>query len=133
MNGHGSYELIVRNRVVIAKIIGAWNKEESEQYFSELKKMTQGIIHEPWAIVVYLDQWELSTPDSEQVNLNLLNWLMANNLKKAAEIYSPSVLKKMHVQNIVNKTASKIDRQCFTDDKAAIAWLESQGFPLGTV
>ena len=133
MNGHGSYELTVRNQVVIAKIIGAWNKEESEQYICALKRISQDIRDKPWAIVVNLTEWELATPECDEVNIGLLKWLMENNLKKSAEVYSPSILKKMHIQNIVDQTTSKIDRQLFSNDVAAHAWLESQGFSLGSV
>ncbi len=130
MQAHGSYELRVNNQVLIAKIIGAWNKETGEQYFCELKKISHHLIQQPWAMVVYLTEWELGTPGSDEVTLELIEWLTANKLDKVAEIYSPSILKKMHVQNMVDKTESKIDRQYFSDEQAGFTWLESQGFPV---
>lgn len=132
MYGHGSYELTVNNRVLIAKIIGAWNKEEGEQYFRELKQVTQDIIHEPWAMVIYLDQWELGTPGSDEVTLQLIQWLSKNKLAMTAEVYSPQLLKKLHVERLVNNANFEIDRQCFTDDQEAFDWLASQGFPINS-
>ncbi len=130
MQPHGSFELRVNNQVLIAKIIGAWNKETGEQYFCELKKISQHLIQQPWALAVYLTEWELGTPGSDEVTLELIKWLAANNLEKVAEIYSPSILKKMHVQNMINQTEPVFERQYFSDEQAAFAWLESQGFPI---
>lgn len=130
MQAHGSYELQVNNRVLIAKIVGSWNKETGEQYFYELKKMSHLLIQQPWAMVVYLTEWELGTPGSDEVTLELIEWLTANKLDKVAEIYSPSILKKMHVQSMVNQSEFKIERQYFSDESAAFTWLESQGYPV---
>lgn len=129
MRGHGSYEIKLVNRVLIARIIGAWNKEEGEQYFKELKRLVQGIIHEPWAMAVYLDQWELGTPGSDEVTVKLIKWLYAHNLQTVAEIYSPSLLKQKHVEKMVSSSEQVIHRQCFTQEQPAFEWLESQGFP----
>jgi len=132
MKGHGSYELKVINRVLIAKIIGAWNREEGEQYFSELKRITRHLIQSPWAMVVYIDDWQLGTPGSDEVTLKLIQWLATHKLQLVAEIYSPNVLKKMHIQRMVNSSKSDINRQYFSDDKDAFAWLETQGFSLNS-
>jgi len=132
MKGHGSYELKVINRVLIAKIIGAWNREEGEQYFSELKRITRDLIQSPWARVVYIDDWQLGTPGSDEVTLELIQWLVSHKLQLVAEIYSPNVLKKMHIQRMVNSSKSDINRQYFSDDKDAFAWLETQGFSLNS-
>ena len=130
MFAHGSYELNLKNRVLVAKIIGAWNKEEGEDYFRELKSMTNNIIHQPWAMMVYLDKWELGTPGSDEVTLELIKWLAAHNLVVVAEVYSPSLLKKKHIQKMVDNSNFPINRQCFEDDKDAINWLKSKGFPI---
>ncbi|OUR69305.1 hypothetical protein A9Q73_02400 [Bermanella sp. 47_1433_sub80_T6] len=132
MKGHGSYELKVINRVLIAKIIGAWNKEEGEKYFSELKRITRDLIQSPWAMVVYIDEWQLGTPGSDEVTLELIQWLASHKLQLVAEIYSPNVLKKMHIQRMVNSSKSDINRQYFSDDKDAFSWLETQGFSLNS-
>ncbi len=130
MQGHGSYELSVINQIVIAKIMGSWNKEKAEQYFTELKSIAHTVILKPWAMVVYMDKWELGTPGSDEVTLELIKWLAGNNLNKVAEIYSPSALKKMHVQQMINKTQFTIDRMCFHDDENAFVWLASHGFTI---
>jgi len=130
MLGHGHYELKIKNRVLITKIIGAWNKEEGEQHFCELKKISHDLVKQPWAMVVYLDEWELGTPGSDEVTIELIKWLTANKLVKVAEIYSPSLLKKVHIQNMVDRSETLFERQCFSDDQAAFDWLNSQGFPI---
>ncbi len=130
MFAHGSYELNLKNRVLIAKIIGAWNKEEGKDYFRELKGITKNIIHQPWAMMVYLDKWELGTPGSDEVTLELIKWLAENNLAVVAEVYSPSLLKKKHIQKMVDNSNFPIKRQCFADEKDALVWLKSEGFPM---
>lgn len=130
MFGHGSYELTLNKRVLVAKIIGAWNKEEGEHYFYDLKNMTEKIVHQPWAMMVYLDKWELGTPGSDEVTLELIKWLAANNLAVVAEVYSPSLLKKKHIQDMVDSASFPIKRQCFSKEQDAFNWLESEGFPM---
>ncbi len=130
MKAHGSFDLRLDNQVLIARLSGAWNEEKSWLYFNKIKEITQPIIGKPWAALLLMNDWELGTPETEQVTKILAEWLSTHGLSKVAEIHDPSLLRQRHIERIVRENPGEIERCHFTEEKEAIAWLASNGFPL---
>ncbi len=82
MIGHGSFDMRVDNQVLLARISGAWNDEKTRAYFSKMKRLTTEVIKQPWAQIVYLNDWELGTPENEKLTMELIQWSAKHNLKK---------------------------------------------------
>lgn len=131
MIGHGSFDMWVDNQVLLVRINGAWNKEETQAYFTKMKQLTIEVIKQPWAQIVYLNDWELGTPENEQITMELIQWSMEHNLKKTATVYSPNLIKKLQIERLKNKTINTVDYRTFQQEKEAFAWLESEGYVVG--
>jgi len=129
MQAHGSFDLRVNNQVLIARISGAWNEEESWLYFEKVKEIAQTIINKPWALLLLMNGWELGTPETEVATKEMVKWVSKHGLHKVAEVYDPSPLLQLHIDRIVKEGPDEIERCHFTDEKEAIAWLADEGFP----
>ena len=130
MLAHGSFDLTVDNQVLIARISGAWNEEESWLYFERVKEIIQPIMKQPWALLLLMNGWELGTPETEQVTKEMVRWVSSHGLYKVAEVYNPNMLIQLHIERIVKEGPDEIERRHFINEKEAIAWLASNGFPL---
>jgi len=129
MQAHGSFDLRVNNQVLIARISGAWNEEESWLYFEKVKEVAQAIIDKPWALLLLMNGWELGTPETERATKEMVKWVSINGLYKVAEVYKPSPLLQLHINRIVDDGSDEIERRHFIHEKEAIAWLAQEGFP----
>ncbi len=130
MQAHGSFDLWVDNQVLLARISGAWNEEETRLYFKQIKEVTQPIIHRPWAMLLHLNSWQLGTPEAERVTKEIVYWIAQHGLARIAEIYSPSVMIQLEIDRLVQEAPDEIERRHFLEEEKAFAWLASQGFPV---
>ncbi len=130
MQAHGSFYLWVDNQVLQARISGAWNEEESWLYFEKVKELIQPIMARPWALLLFMNGWELGTPETEIATKEMVKWLSTHGLNKVAEVYDPNLLIQLHIERLVKEGPDEIERRHFTHEKEAIAWLASKGFPM---
>jgi len=130
MQAHGSFHLWVDNQVLLGRISGAWNEEEGWLYFKKIKEITKPIIHKPWAMILYLNDWELTTPETEQASRALVNWTWQHKLARVAEVYDASIVKQLQIDRLVKEGPSGFKRRQFSNETEAFAWLDSQGYPL---
>ena len=85
MHAHGHYDLWLDNQVVLARIKGQWNEDMSKQFSQALKDISAPLTQGAWAHIVYLDDWELGTPDIEPVIKDLAIWAIQHGLKRSQE------------------------------------------------
>lgn len=78
MNYHGHFKLWQENQLLFAEIHGAWSMETALDYVAQLKQRVQSMDGKPWARIVYLEQWQLGTPDFEQVMKDLMQWCVTS-------------------------------------------------------
>ena len=64
---HGEYQLLLSNRILIAKVSGSWNLEAAQNYAQDFKQLAQALTGRPWAHLVLLDDWQLSVPEVNPV------------------------------------------------------------------
>lgn len=129
---HGNFTFKQINKVLIANIQGAWNKEAAELYAKKFKAEAQPLISDKWAHLVYLDDWELGVPEIGGIIHELVNWCIANGLTRTAQVYCPSSLKQFHIDQMVTETQGSFQRRAFACEEEAINWLAQQGFTLET-
>ena len=130
MQAHGSFQLWVENQVLLGRISGAWNEEEGWLYFKEIKEITKPIIDKPWAMIIYLNDWGLITPETEQSSREVVKWSFMHGLARVAEVYSPSFLKQQQIDRVVVEKPKGFERRHFSDESQAFSWLASQGYPV---
>jgi len=126
--GHGSFDMWVDNQVLLARIDGAWNEEETRAYFKKMKQLTKEVIKQPWAQIVYLNDWELGTPENEQLTMELIQWSTEHNLKKTATVYSPHLIKQLQIERLKSNSINNTDYRSFQLETEAFAWLKSEGY-----
>jgi len=128
MIGHGSFDMWLDNQVLLVRIHGAWNEEEAKLYFTTLKETVKEIIKQPWAMIVYLNDWELGTPETDQIAAEVIQWCMENYQRKVAIVYSPNLVKKLQIKRISVKSLGVIEQRSFPQEDEAFGWLKSEGY-----
>ncbi len=98
MNYHGHFKLWQENQLLFAEIHGAWSMETALDYVAQLKQRVQSMDGKPWARIVYLEQWQLGTPDFEQVMKDLMQWCVLHQLKYTAYVFHPHIIKETSVR-----------------------------------
>lgn len=130
MEAHGHFDIWRDNTVILARLKGQWNKEMAQTYADRFKVTAQPLLHQDWAHIVYLDDWELGTPEFEAVIIDLVTWVIEHGLKRTAQVYSPSMLKQFQMDRMVKETQGEFVRHVFSDEQQAFAWLEAEGYPV---
>lgn len=128
---HGSYELSTEGNVIIANIYGSWNEETARVYSNELKQMAVALDAPAWGHLADLEEWGLGTDEMIKVIEELAQWCIKNGVKRAAHVYSDSVLKKLQLDGIVAESQGDFQRQSFSDKHEALRWLAEQGYSPG--
>ena len=128
MDAHGHFDIWIDNHVVLARIKGQWNEEMALVYANHFKTVCEPLLANDWAHIVYLDDWELGTPELEPIVINLVTWLIERNLKRTAQVYSPNMLKKFQMDRMVKETFGDFQRQVFSKETDAFAWLQKEGY-----
>jgi len=128
MQVHGQFTLWQDNRVILAHIQGQCNEDMALAFANDFKKIIEPLIHSPWAHIVYLDDWELATPEVENIIKNLVIWLIQHGLTHTAQVYSPNMLKRFQLDRMVTEKTDTFERQVFSEQQAAFNWLAEHGF-----
>jgi hypothetical protein len=128
MKAHGHFDIWLDNNVVLARLKGQWNEEMATIYADEFKKMASPLLEFDWSHIVYLDDWELGTPEFEPIVIELVSWLIERNLKRTAQVYSPNMLKTFQMDRMVKETFGDFQRQVFSNEKEAFLWLHQEGY-----
>ncbi|NVK37558.1 MAG: hypothetical protein HWE18_06515 [Gammaproteobacteria bacterium] len=130
MEAHGHFDIWRDNTVILARLKGQWNSEMAQTYANDFKALAEPLLNQDWAHIVYLDDWELGTPEFEAVILELVQWVIEHGLKRTAQVYSPSMLKQFQMDRMVKETQGDFVRQVFANEQQAFAWLEAEGYPV---
>jgi len=130
MHAHGRFHIWLDNRVILARVTGQCNKEMALKYSTQFKDIANPLVGQPWAHIVYLDDWDLATPEVEGIITDLVTWLVANGLMRTAQVYSPNMLKKFQIDRMVKSKIDHFTRQVFDNGEDAFEWLSQEGFPV---
>lgn len=126
---HGEFTLSVSGNILLAKLSGAWNEEAARAFSQNLKTTVMPLIGADWGHLVYLDDWRLGVPEIKPIVEELVAWCCDNGLKRAAHVYSPSMVKKLQLEDFVAETGD-FQRRAFASEAEAIAWLAVEGYEL---
>lgn len=124
---HGSFKIWTVNNVVISKVYGIWNQIAAENYADEFQRHANKLTP-PWAHLVYLNDWELCSPDVFPVVNDLVEWCIKKQLIRAANVFSPSYIKEGFVNKVVLQQQGEFQRVVFDNENEAIQWLADEGF-----
>lgn len=112
MNYHGHFTLWRENQLIVAKVYGAWSVDTAADYATQLKELALSMNGQPWARMVFLDQWQLGTPDFEKVMKDLMSWCVSHQLKYTAYVFQPSHLREHQLDKLINQASDTSQKRC---------------------
>lgn len=95
MQEHGSFEMYLLGQVISVNVFGGWNYETTARWCAEYRKHIDCIKTAPWARIMDLTHWELTTSDVWKVVDEANTWANLNNQKYDVVICSLSLQKKI--------------------------------------
>jgi hypothetical protein len=122
------FNLWCEQRVILAVVSGSWDKIAALDYACEFKALAAGLIDAPWAHIVYLEQWQLGVPEMEPVVQDLLQWCIDHNLRFAAQVYCPNMIKQYQLDRMIPGRTPSFERRVYSTQQQAFDWLASVGF-----
>ncbi|KRS22088.1 hypothetical protein AAY72_05005 [Alishewanella sp. WH16-1] len=123
-----AFQIWVENRVVLACIRGCWDRFSAEDYSRAFKAAASRLTGQPWAHIVYLDDWQLGTPDIEPIVQELVGWCLQNGLIVTAQVYCPHSVKRYQLDKMIIEKTPTFERRGYANEDDAFNWLEQQGF-----
>lgn len=127
---HGNFNVDVSGTILRAYISGSWNAETAQTYAAEIKSKAQPLLGSTWGHLVILEDWDLGVPEIQVIIEQLVSWCIENGLTRAAQVYSPSMVKQYQLNKMVLEEMDGFQRNSFTNEASAIAWLAAEGFSL---
>ena len=124
---HGTFELQVQGRILLAKFKGAWNLESALNYKREIEQVVSPLLGQPWAMVSNMNDWELFTPECAPVIIKLSQAAYRGGLVREAMVNQTDSIKMQIFHKPINGYP-EFERAFFTTQDEAIRWLHAQGF-----
>ena len=125
MQEHGSFDMRIVDQTLIIKCFDSWNIQTVLRLCKEYKELVETINDKPWACLVDMSQWELSTPEMWDEIDKLNQWGNINNQKYEAVICSLSI-QKMLMENSHSILTNVETNFCQNIDET-YKWLSSLG------
>lgn len=127
---HGEFHIQVSGNVLCARLLGSWNAQTAEQFAEEFIVKASPLLGQPWGHLVLLEDWDLGGPEIVPIIERLVSWCINNGLTRAAQVYSPSMIKQHHLNEMVVEEFGDFHRHSFASQLAAEAWLAESGYAL---
>ncbi|MDG3084815.1 hypothetical protein P7F88_01410 [Vibrio hannami] len=124
---HGEFKIWVTKDILYARLSGTWNEETAIHYVKEFKRLVDNDLPDKWAHVVYLDRWEMGTPEVEPVIEELVDWGVAHGGVHVAQVFGKAIL-KFQLDKMVTTENPKLCRKQFEAEREALCWLQECGF-----
>lgn len=130
---HGCFDVELRGNILFLEIEGAWNIETALAYQETIAEVIRPVIGKHWAAITIMSNWELCTPDSETVIVNITIDALKKGLVREAVVNNSGLIKLElfeKYRNVTPPSDSKIPfrRRIHKDEEAALEWLASAGF-----
>lgn len=120
---HGEYSLAVDGELIVVKAFGAWNVEAKQQIIQDILSLRQQLSNARFGLLVDITEFELGTPEFQQVGRQEKLKLINAGLYKTAYINRTGLVTK--VQQLKRMQPAHLAHQAefFLAEKPARAWL----------
>ena len=128
-----SFQIHTQGNVLLAVPCGFSDRATTAKYVEGFKEYVAQLNGQPWAQILFLNQWQGGEPSTEPMIAELANWCIANNLRCTAVIETANPQRHFQTQKMLVKVSSKSEyqRQSFIETPVALNWLSSMGFTPG--
>lgn len=123
-----TFQLWTENQVLLACIQGCWDRYAAADYSRAFKAVASQFKGQRWAHIVYLDDWQLGTPEIEPIVQELVTWCLHNGLVLTAQVYCPHSVKRYQLDKMIIEQTLTFERRVYADEQQAFNWLAEQGF-----
>ena len=130
---HGGSEIELQGSVMLVSASGTWNEPTASSVARQVRSIVTEHISGPWAIVMEINHWELTTPEAGSIFLENSKWCRSNGLIHSAIVAARSSLFKTSVLSsmLAPLENPRHDRQVFQQKYQAIEWLADEGHDTG--
>jgi hypothetical protein len=125
---HGDFRLTINGQILVAYVRGSWNEEAAQAYSDEYQRQASRL-GSRWGHLVFLDEWSLGIPEIVPVIQQLVSWSIEHGLTRAAHVYSPSMLKRLQLEEMIHDGGAFIHKG-FASVDDAVGWLQQEGYSL---
>ena len=125
---HGDWKIEVCGNVVVQRFHHGWNEEAIISYVKDFRTKATPLKGKEWAILSIFEYWELGVPEIAKHVEEHCKWFQANGCIKDCHVYTPNATKEMHLEQLIPQTDEYYERQVFTNNEMAVAWLASYDF-----
>ncbi|GGW49382.1 hypothetical protein [Alishewanella tabrizica] len=122
------FQIWSENNVLLACVTGSWDHYVAEDYCKAFKAVAAEFKGQRWAHIVYLDDWQLGTPDIEPIIQNLVTWCLHNGLVLTAQVYCPHSVKRYQLDKMIIDKTLTFERRMYSEEQSAFNWLAEKGF-----
>ena len=124
---HGAFSIERRNNILFIRISGAWNRETALAYCKAARQASLPLINQPYATLSDLNDWELATPDCDELFKHLFQQAVDHGLRREAFVNKSGSVKVEQLNRLMPYGQEHV-REMFEDTKSALGWLKGEGF-----
>lgn len=126
MKGH--YKLSLDGQILISHIHGQWSGTTALRYAEEVRVLVAGLSAPNFAHLLFFDEWELGTPQSQFITERTVSWLVSKGMSVCAEVFSPDHLKEFKLNKTTAGVSGNLSIRRFDKQVDALDWLAARGF-----
>ena len=127
-SGHGSYQICVKERVIISQSFGSWNDVTINNFIKEYQGVAQNLINKPWAGIVDVTHWELATLEAENIAKGFELWCKEHNRQYVAIVGITPLVNYQLARAGLTRPHQQENIKFFTYTDDAVGWLTGLNF-----
>lgn len=124
---HGNATISREGRVLVMDISGSWNLPGYLEFVERFKAAAEPLTAGEWGVLVDIREWDLSTPEVQEVESELQRWTLEHGQRWRAFITDESGLKEALTTKSAEPVQGEIESRYFRSAEEARAWLDGLG------
>ncbi len=122
------YTITPYDSLLYIKTFSSWDDRVMKQHFEDVKRLARELFeNRPWGLLVDKRQWELNTPEAQNIGEEQPIKPMDKNLTHVAIVIDDSAMKEWQAEAIAKKGIPG-DVRLFREIETAEDWLASFGY-----
>ncbi len=124
------YTIKPRNNLLYIESFYSWDEEIAMDFAGDVRQVIlDNYLGTTWAVLHDVSQWELGTPQINEIISRFLSTPLTGLLDRHAIVTGTSKIRIWQVENII-KDIDQFQIRLFTTQNQAMAWLSDSGYCL---